>query len=148
MNTNEFYHRKTVRLKRYDYSQSGFYYVTACTHNRKCLFGNIVSVGKNHTSKYMQLNGMGKIVEKIWESLSNRFPIELEEFQIVPNHIHMIVNIVGAHHDAPLNHNVMAYKRAIRESPLQQTSQLNNIRQYIINNPKNWEKDENNPNLI
>jgi REP element-mobilizing transposase RayT len=84
--------RQSIRLKNYDYSKSGLYFITICTQNRRCLFGNIV--GANHDSPpYMKLNEMGKIVEKIWKSLSGRFPIELDEFQIMPNHVHMILAI-------------------------------------------------------
>ena len=82
-------HRHSIRLKNYDYSQSGIYYVTICTQNRECLFGDIIN-GK------MKLNSAGKIIDSVWKSLSKRFPIVLDEFQIMPNHVHMIVNIVGA----------------------------------------------------
>jgi len=81
--------RKTIRLKGYDYSQSGYYFITVCTENRKCVFGNINS-GK------MILNECGIMIESIWQSLSKRFPIVLDEFQIMPNHIHIIIHLVGA----------------------------------------------------
>ena len=81
--------RHSIRLKNYDYSKSGLYFVTICTQNRECLFCDIIN-GK------MVLNSMGKIVGKLWKILPNRFPIILDVFQIMPNHVHMIVNIVGA----------------------------------------------------
>jgi len=89
--------RQSIRLKQYDYSQSGLYFVTICAQNRKCLFGDIIN-GK------MKLNSVGKIIDSVWKSLSKRFPIVLDEFQIMPNHVHMIIQIVGAgfmpaHHD-------------------------------------------------
>ena len=87
MKTNK--NRHSIRLKKYDYSRSGLYFVTICTQNRECLFGNVVN-GK------MKLNSAGKIIDSVWKSLSKRFPIVLDEFQIMPNHVHMIVNIVGA----------------------------------------------------
>jgi len=80
MNTN----RKTIRLKGYDYSQSGWYFVTVCTENRKRLFGNIIN-------ENMVLNECGKMIESIWQSLPKRFPVVLDAFQIMPNHIHMIM---------------------------------------------------------
>jgi len=179
---NKFHHRKTIRLKGYDYSQSGFYYVTVCTQNRECLLGEIID-------RKMVLNEIGEIVDDILNSLPNRYKqIKLDIYQIMPNHIHTIIQIVGAHHDAPLHHDAPVYKRAIHESPLRKRSllsqiigyfkmnsaklihqinpnipvwqrnyyehiirnenELNAIRQYIIDNLKNWEKDENNPNLI
>ena len=73
----------------YDYSTSGYYFVTICTQNRECLFGEIVA-GK------MVLNTSGKIVEMIWTTLPKRHDVELDEIQVMPNHVHLIINIVGA----------------------------------------------------
>ena len=91
-------HRKQIRLKKYDYSQSGLYFVTICTQKRECLFGNVVD-GK------MVLNDVGKIVENVLNSLPNRYKqIELDVSQIMPNHIHMIIIIrspVRTNHDSP-----------------------------------------------
>lgn len=81
--------RHTIRLQGYDYSQPGIYFVTICAQNREYLFGDIID-GK------MILNETGKILTPIWESLPKRFPIILDEFQIMPNHVHMIIHIVGA----------------------------------------------------
>ena len=81
--------RRSIRLKEYDYSQSGAYFVTVCTHNRECLFGEIVD-GE------MVLNDAGKMISEKWQELRIRFPhIELDECMIMPNHFHGIV-IVGA----------------------------------------------------
>jgi REP element-mobilizing transposase RayT len=82
--------RKSIRLKNYNYASKGFYFVTICTQNRKCLFGNIVD-------KKMVLNDVGRMVKYIWQLLPNRYAMELDAFQIMPNHIHSIVQItVGA----------------------------------------------------
>lgn len=164
--------RKKIRLKNYDYSDSGWYFVTICTQNRECLFGNIVA-GK------MVLNEFGIIVNDVLNSLPNHYKqIKLDICQIMSNHVHMVINIVGAHHDAPI------YERAIHDAPLQKRSllsqiigyskmnssklihqinpnipvwqqnyyehiirnekELNKIRQYIKDNPMNWDEDEDN----
>lgn len=82
--------RQSIRLKNYDYSQSGLYYVTICTQNRKNLFGDVVG-GK------MILNECGNMIEKWWIKIPERFnTVRLGTFQIMPNHIHMIIHIVGA----------------------------------------------------
>jgi REP element-mobilizing transposase RayT len=96
--------RKQIRLKKYDYSQSGYYYVTICTQNRECLFGNItnhpVGVGRDRPQTFgrdrpiMVLNQYGKIIKNVWESLPHHHPVILDEFQIMPNHIHFILRIV------------------------------------------------------
>lgn len=86
--------RKNIRLKGYDYSQSGYYFVTICTENRECLFGDIVGARRD-TPTYMELNPMGKIIENIWESLPKHHPVELDIFQIMPNHVHFILRIIS-----------------------------------------------------
>lgn len=87
--SNDFPNRHTIRLTGYDYSESGWYFITVCTQNRECILGNIID-GK------MVLNDVGKMIESVWLSLLNRFPIVLDAFQIMPNHVHMIINNVGA----------------------------------------------------
>lgn len=85
--------RHSIRLKNYDYSQSGLYYVTICTENRSCIFGDIVGATRGSPA-YMKLNEIGKIVENIWKSLPDHHPVELDTFQIMPNHIHFIIQII------------------------------------------------------
>jgi putative transposase len=81
--------RKSLRLKKYDYSQPGYYYVTLCTHNKECLFGYI-------TDEAMVLNSKGQMVEKYWLKLLDKFPnIELVEYIIMPNHIHGIIRLIA-----------------------------------------------------
>jgi len=98
--------RKPTRLKGYDYSQNGAYFVTICTHNRKCLFSNIV--GAIHESPENQLTQYGEFVKQIIEILSGRFNVVIPKYVIMPNHLHLIIEIDNDNE-----------KRAIRESPLQ-----------------------------
>jgi len=83
--------RKSIRLKGYDYSQAGLYFITICVKNREYLFGKIKN-GK------MLLNDAGKMVKKQWLKLPERFKnIQLHEFIVMPNHFHAILEItVGA----------------------------------------------------
>jgi REP element-mobilizing transposase RayT len=82
------HHRRSIRLKDYDYSQAGAYYVTINVQNRECLFGEIVDYE-------MILNEAGKTIEEQWLTLLERFPnIELDFYQIMPNHSHGIIVIV------------------------------------------------------
>ncbi|MCF8247081.1 MAG: hypothetical protein K9J37_21800 [Saprospiraceae bacterium] len=81
------HHRRTIRLKGYDYSQCGAYFVTICAQDRRSMFGEII----NHE---MYLNEYGIIVYQIWEELPNRWQhIDLAAFQIMPNHMHGILII-------------------------------------------------------
>ena len=82
------HHRQSLRLQGYDYSQEGAYYVTVCTRSKKHLFGKIIG-------KEMQLNAAGKMIESAWRELPGRFPnIDLDEFIIMPNHIHAVFVII------------------------------------------------------
>ncbi len=91
----EIHHRRSIRLREYDYSQSGAYFVTLCTWNRECFFGEI----KNGE---MLLNEYGEIAMKYWDAIPGHLPhVEMDEFIIMPNHIHGIVIIVGAQFIAP-----------------------------------------------
>ncbi|HHD92174.1 MAG TPA: transposase [Candidatus Portnoybacteria bacterium] len=85
--SNHFPQRKSVRLSEYDYSSSGWYFITICTQNHYELFGKIVD------SK-MILNEYGKIVEKVLLKLPQRYKnVELDEYVIMPNHFHGIIVI-------------------------------------------------------
>lgn len=81
------HHRRSIRLKGYDYSRPGAYFITICTQDRLNLFGKI----KDHA---MILNDPGQMVQSTWETLAQRFPyIDLDEFIIMTNHVHGIIVI-------------------------------------------------------
>lgn len=85
----DIHHRRSIRLREFDYSSTGGYFITTCVQNRECLFGNI-------TDGVMVLNDAGKLVESVWNGLTERFPsIELDAFIVMPNHVHFIVNIAA-----------------------------------------------------
>jgi len=157
-------------LQGYDYSSPGAYFVTICTQNRECLFGDIVN-GK------MVLNDIGKIVADEWIKTGDiRDEIELDAWVVMPNHFHGIVMIRrGDRPVAPtptplpgprpksIGSLMSGFKSAvtkrinkIRQTPgisvwqrnfyehiIRNETELGNIRQYIINNPLNWRSDEN-----
>lgn len=81
------HHRRSIRLKEYNYTRPGAYFVTICTEKRACLFGNI-------SVETMQLNGYGDIIQACWNNLLQHFPfVKLDTFVIMPNHLHGIVII-------------------------------------------------------
>lgn len=83
------HNRRSIRLKGYDYSQEGWYFLTICTHNKQHLFGEI----ENYK---MILNDVGKIVNTCWLEIPEHFPnVTLHEFVIMPNHIHGIIEITN-----------------------------------------------------
>jgi REP element-mobilizing transposase RayT len=83
----DLHHRRSVRLKDYDYSRPGMYFVTICSQNMLCIFGDIVG-------ERVILNTLGEIVEKEWMATADkRDYIELDLYVIMPNHFHGVVTI-------------------------------------------------------
>jgi putative transposase len=88
-NHSKKHRRRSIRLKDYDYSQSGLYFITICSQDRRCLFGEIAD-------GVMILNDAGQMIREQWSILPNRFnSIELHEFIVMPNHFHGIVELVS-----------------------------------------------------
>jgi len=171
----ENHHRRSIRLKGYDYSQTGYYFVTICTRNRECILSNVVD-GK------MQLSKIGELVQIVWNDLLKRFEnLELDKFTVMPNHIHGIITIVeaglalpnqGAASSAPtkdvsirlvdvvrafksisaINANrflsrvgIPLWQRNYYEHIIRNEESLNRVREYIGTNPLRWELDRENP---
>jgi len=94
---SDIHHRRSIRLQHYDYASPGGYFVTICSHERQCLFGEI-SDGEMH------LNAWGRIIRDEWlRTPAMRSNVELDEYVIMPNHFHGIIlinatndNCVGA----------------------------------------------------
>jgi hypothetical protein len=85
----DIHHRKSIRLKGYDYSQAGEYFITLCCYDRQCWFGNI-------QNGEMTLNQFGQIASDEWiKSAQIRSEIKLHQFVVMPNHIHGIVEITN-----------------------------------------------------
>jgi len=81
--------RRSLRLKGYDYSQPGAYFITLCTHKRRCILGEVVG-------DEMRLNNAGRLVETEWLSTAKVRPyINLDAFVVMPNHFHAIFFIHG-----------------------------------------------------
>jgi putative transposase len=106
----DLHHRRSIRLRSYDYSKAGAYFITICVHNRECLFGDIDGTD-------MRLNETGKMVAANWDSLTTRFPkVELDAFVVMPNHIHDI--IVLTDRNTPSAGNPLHQNPNYRNTPL------------------------------
>lgn len=94
----DIHHRRSIRLRGYDYSQAGMYFVTICTQGRLCLFGDVVDGA-------MKLNDAGRLAHEEWRNTEvMRENIALHEFIVMPNHVHGIIEIaVGARCTRPLS---------------------------------------------
>ena len=155
--------RKSMRLKGYNYSCQGAYFVTICTHNKSHLLGKV-------QDSVMHLNAIGRFVEEEWGSTAViRQEIESGEYVIMPNHFHAIVfinNIKGVQPNAPtglkprsLGALISGFKAAVTmkmrlsgyedivwqrnyyEHIIRNEQDYNAIAEYIIHNPENWAKD-------
>ena len=81
------YRISSTRLKEWDYSKSGYYFVTICIKNRECLFGSVCD-------GTIILSDMGKIADKCWQEIPEHFPfVQPDEYIIMPNHVHGIIVI-------------------------------------------------------
>jgi len=97
------FYRKSIRLKNYDYSKAGAYFVTICTKDHTWVFGKV-------NGGFMYLNDYGKIARKCWEEIPKHFPnVKIDLYIIMPNHIHGILWLcdsevdVGERHASPLH---------------------------------------------
>jgi putative transposase len=158
------YRIESTRLRHWDYGSHGFYFITICTQNKENYFGNVVETHHDASLRYTEI---GKIAHHYWTDIPNHFPfIELDEFIIMPNHIHGILffNKPDYHNWTPnsfgpqsknLASVVRGYKGAIKryatlnsidfnwqaryhDHIIQSEESLHTIRQYIMDNPIKW----------
>ena len=94
------YNRHSIRIKEYDYSTEGMYFITICTHNRKCILSKIIfqhiknNVGTGPVSAQIKLTHEGNIIEKAYLDLEKEFiNIKVHDYVIMPNHLHGIIQI-------------------------------------------------------
>jgi len=172
------HHRRSIRLKGYDYALSGAYFVTLNTQHGEHLFGEIVD-GE------MQLNEYGEIVQACWDETPAHFArVELDAFVVMPNHVHLIVILTddasrGTACRAPtptfgkpipdsLPTIIRSFKSAItkrinelRDTPgapvwqrnyyehvIHDERELDAVRRYVVNNPATWNKDVENAERV
>jgi len=171
--------RRSVRLKGYDYSGTGAYFVTVCTNRKKCILGEVIDEKIVPTT-------IGGIAKNCWEEIPKHFlNVELDEFVVMPNHVHGIIQIinVGATHASPLQkhhsnsnprgpgprtigsivgsfksattrcangiglgNRFSIWQRNYYEHIIRDEDELNQVKEYIIQNPLKWQFDRENPN--
>jgi putative transposase len=164
----ESHHRRSIRLKGYDYTTVGGYFVTICTAKREHLFGAIENAD-------MKLNSFGRIVHDHWHNLPSHYPtIMLDEFVIMPNHIHGIIFLADKPKEQTIEASKIKYPalsevvRAFKsfssrlinmergtsgtavwqqnyyEHIIRNDETLDRLRTYIVSNPARWENDPDN----
>ena len=179
----DIHHRRSVRLKGFDYARPGAYFVTICTYKKEM---------------YFEDSRLAQIARLVWDTIPDHHPIvRIDEFVVMPNHVHGIIWLsdgrrgriypaqitptgqdpvydavnLGGTHPAPTKikrtslpvvvqnfkaevtrqirnrtRTYFAWQRNYHEHVVRTEDELNRIRQYIRDNPLNWETDEENPN--
>ena len=156
---NEFSRRKHPRLKKYDYSQNGAYFVTICTKDRRCILSRVV--GRGLAPAVVELTKYGQIAEYELCLLQQRYPtVRVDKYAIMPNHIHILFTIenevAGASPRPTISDVVCAYKSLMTrkcgighlfqssfyDHVIRNQADYDDIYRYIENNPAQWELDE------
>ncbi len=154
----EYHHRRSIRLREYDYSQSGLYFVTICVYNRECFLGDI-------EQGVFLATPLGKIVQQsISELISSQPDIAIASWVVMPNHLHFIIDIQHKS-NITLGEIIRKFKyettkqiNIVRNSPGVKVWQRNYyehiirsdrahqiICQYIHQNPSKWNNDQFHP---
>lgn len=90
--------RRSIRLRGYDYTAAGAYFITICTQDRECLFGHVKDASVHY-------NPFGKIAAECWQQIPDHFPnVRLDEWVVMPNHVHGIIVIVSGTHAVGRTH--------------------------------------------
>ncbi len=154
-----FSNRKPTRLPHYDYSTPGAYFITICTQDRKNLLGRIIG-GDVLEAPSVRLSSFGEVVEACIASSKQVHGIHIDKYVIMPNHIHMILQIVSADERpaTPANERLPRYisglkrlvhkqtgaklfQRSYHDHVIRDEKDYQRIWQYIDSNPALWEKD-------
>ncbi|MFP4698379.1 MAG: transposase [Eubacteriales bacterium] len=158
--------RKNIRLKSFNYSQTGSYFITICTYNKFQLFGEIIDTQSNTK---MEMNNNGEIVKQAMEQLPNRFTnTKIDKYVIMPNHIHVIITLKREHQDTPLQQKrseiskIVGYLKMNITKRIKETSKMiekvwqrgyhdriirneleyKKIWEYVDTNPLKWKMDK------
>jgi putative transposase len=139
--------RKSQRLNGYDYSRNGYYFITFCTQYNNSFLGRIESQTFQNMHKIMVLNENGLVLDTVIENLTDHFcSVLVEQYCIMPNHVHMIVAIlddssissVGAVHEPPVHSNSLHKSLQVRRSLLSKIIgylKMNSAKQIRLKNP-------------
>ena len=141
--------RKSTRIPKYDYSLPNYYFITVCTHEKKCIFG-----------KPGNLNEYGRCAEAGLLKISEIYPgISLDKYVVMPNHIHAILIVTGTEKEHNIvsavgqykmavtkkvhekNPDLTVWQRSFHDHIIRNQSGYEKIWMYIENNPLKWEED-------
>jgi len=150
------YRTASIRLKDWDYSMPGFYFVTICTKEKQCLFGSIVEI-EEEPGAAIHLSDIGKIVQERWKVIPEQYPhVSLGMHQVMPHHFHgllfieeqkdgitlgVIINQFKAActtHIRVQGYSDFAWQARFHDHVVRNEKDLERIQQYIHMNPVAW----------
>lgn len=145
----EFAKRKSTRISGYDYSECNFYFITICTYEKKCIFG-----------QPNQLNSLGTIAKEHVKRIHENYPsVKVNQFVVMPNHVHMIMELENVEDNPDITMLVGLYKtgvtkqirktypgmkiwqRSFHDHIIRNQAGYEKIWNYIEGNPQKWEDD-------
>lgn len=149
--------RKNIRLKDYDYSQNGYYFVTICTIDKKhILWANHVGAPTGRPA----LSDIGIIIEKAIENIPNIYEnVSIDKYIIMPNHIHMIMVLQDNEDGRPMGAPTISqiinqlkgyvtkqtgypiWQKLFYDHVIRNDKEYQEIYEYIDTNPLRWELD-------
>ena len=154
--------RKPTRLKGYNYSQNGVYFLTVCTKAKECILGNVVGDGVRDVPQ-MHLSEYGKVVENCIAEISETYKhIIFDNYIIMPNHIHLLVMIYSDDKEkisvSPQNAEIPKlistlkrfvnrnigyniWQRSYHDHIVRNEKEYNNIWEYVEYNASKWKDD-------
>ena len=152
-----YHNRKSPRIPNYDYSTQNYYFITICTHNRRCIFGDPYD-----------LNRFGRIAQEHIHRISSHYEnVSVEKYVVMPNHIHMILalncngkydiqQIIGQYKSGvsrdvgKIDPDTEVWQRSFHDHVIRRQSTFERIWLYIEGNPRLWKDDcfFVNPNLL
>lgn len=166
----DIHHRRSIRLKDYDYYKEGLYFITTCIKNKECILGSILNVGTpahrcpKHTD--VSLSKEGYVVKQYLENLNCIYEnVRLDNYIIMPNHIHFIISLISGHLWAGVPTKKTAnisipkiinslktitskqigypiWQHNYYEHIIRNEKEYYRISEYITNNPFNWDTDK------
>ena len=148
MEEKRFYSRKSPRMQHYDYSTENYYFVTICTHEKKCIFGK--NDIKSRAGAIAQRH-----IQKIEKHYNGAY---VDKYVVMPNHVHMILvitkggevglaQIVGQYKSGVTREvrkkqpDIQLWQRSFHDHVIRNQKQYEQIWTYIENNPHKWEED-------
>ncbi len=151
--------RKVHRLREFDYSGCGAYFITVCTKNRKPLFWETVGASIARPQD-IPLSPYGMIVDTAIQNIHTHYPtVQVDKYVVMPNHIHLLLRITGSENGRPMVAPTVStviqqfkgivtkqlgfpvWQKLFFDHIIRNQSDYQEVWKYIDNNPLDWESD-------